>query len=300
MRAPTELHRRGGPDRTGPPGWAGPADGRVLAFRRRSGLPVRRRRRLLGLLRQLAVALALVGIPAAALGWSATSPRFALARMDVETTERVNRAWVEERLAHLRGRNLVWMSMRKVERTLAEHPWIGGVELSKSLPDRLRVAVVERRPVAVLEAAEGRFHVDEEGRVIAPVDAAGEPPGEAGRAGGRLVLKESPPDGGAPGWEREPALRRALEAATALSRVDPGWGGALSEVEILGEEDLVLRTRELPFPLLVEAGAVEERVRAMVEMMPELLARVPEPARVDLRFENRMVIRRGEVYGQTG
>lgn len=289
MRAPTA------------PGAAGAADGRVLPFRRRSGgLPVRRRRRLLGMVKQLAMAVALVGAPAAALGWSATSPRFALARIDVVTTERVNRSWVEERLAHLRGRNLVWMSMKRVERTLAEHPWIGGVELSKGLPDRLRVVVAERRPVAVLEAAEGRFHVDEEGRVIAPVDAEGEPPGEHGRAGARLVLRESPPGGGAPGWEREPALARALEAATALSRVDPGWGGALAEVEILGEDDLVLRSRELPFPLLVEPGTVEQRVRTFAEMLPELLARVPEPGAVDLRFENRMVLRRGEVYGQTG
>ncbi|HUF78714.1 MAG TPA: FtsQ-type POTRA domain-containing protein [Thermoanaerobaculia bacterium] len=295
MRAPTELHRPGAPaglPRSKP---ARLPDGRVLPFRRRSGLPVRRRRRLLGVVRQFAAALALVGTPAAALWWSATSPRFALGRMEIETTERVNRAWVEERLAHLRGRNLVWMSMKSVERSLRDHPWIGGVELSKSLPDRLRVAVVERRPVAVLEAADGRFHVDREGRVIAPLDAEGEPPGEAGRAGGRLVLRESPPSGGeagsGPAWEREAVLRRALEAATALSRVDPGWGGALTEVEILGEEDLVLRTRELPFPLLVEAGAVEQRVRTFAGMLPELLARVPEPGRVDLRFENRMVIR---------
>ncbi|HLE84745.1 MAG TPA: FtsQ-type POTRA domain-containing protein [Thermoanaerobaculia bacterium] len=279
MRAPSELHP------------AGARGGAVLPFRRRSGLPVRRRRRLLGMVKQLAAAIVLVGAPAAALGWSATSPRFALVRMEVETAERVNRAWVEERLAHLRGRNLVWMSMRTVERSLAEHPWIGGVELSKSLPDLLRVAVVERRPVAVLEAADGRFHVDQEGRVIAPVDAEGAPPGEAGRGAGRLVLKESPPVGGRPEWDREPALERALEAATALSRVDPRWGAALTEVEVLSEEDLVLRSGGLPFPLLVEAGTVEERVRGLVRMLPELLARVPEPAGVDLRFEHRMVIR---------
>lgn len=294
---------------------AGPA-GRVLPYRRRSGVPVRRRGRTLGLLKQFAVAVVLVGTPAGALWWSATSPRFALHRIDVETTERVNRGWVESRLAHLRGENLVWMSMHSVERSLADHPWIRGVEVAKSLPDRLRVAVVERQPVAVFEGADGRSYVDREGRLIAPVDDEETPPAAGARPGGYLVLRESAaPEGGAPRAvpELERGLRRALDAAQALSRVDPSWGAGLTEVEVLGEEDLLLRTRELPFPVLVEAGTVEERVGRFQRAMPDVLARVPRPERVDLRFSNRMVVRplagasggrggdgRGEAHGETG
>lgn len=332
MRVPRDLEGlvdgAGGSGRPAPAPWrppdassrsgAGPA-GRVLEFRRRSGLPVRRRRRTLGLLRQFALAVVLVGTPAAALWWSATSPRFALARIDVETTERVNREWVETRLGRLHGRNLVWMSMKSVERTLADHPWIRGVEVSKSLPDRLRVAVVERQPVAVFAGPEGRVYVDREGRLIAPVDGGEAPPaaeaGDGVRPAGYLVIREAPaaaPDAARSGGEREQGLRRALDAAQALSRVDPSWGAGLTEVEVLGEEDLLLRTRELPFPLLVEAGTVEARARRFQQAMPEMLARVPRPEWVDLRFSNRMVLRpadgtpvarfgdgRGEPHGAT-
>lgn len=294
------------------------SSGRLLEFRRRSGLPVRRRRRTLGLLKQFATAVVLVGTPATALWWSATSPRFALGRIDVETTDRVNRGWVESRLAHLRGQNLVWMSMHSVEQSLADHPWIRGVEVSKTLPDRLHVAVVERLPVAVFEGDEGRFYVDREGRLIAPVDDEETPPAAGARTGGYLVLRAAPaPDDDEsaprPRSELERGLGLALDAAQALSRVDPTWGAELSEVEVLGEEDLLLRTRALPFPLLVEAGTVEERVRRFQQAMPEVLARVPRPERVDLRFSNRMVVRpaagtpgarpgdgRGDAHGETG
>lgn len=300
----------GGRSGAGPGARSGPPSDRVLPFRRRPGLPVRRRRRFLGLLRQFALALVLVGAPAAALWWSATSPRFDLAELEVETAERVNREWVEERLAHLPGRNLVWMSMASVERSLADHPWIAGVEVSKSLPDRLRVAVVERRPVAVLLADGERFYVEATGRVIAPVGAGLAPPVEADRAGDYLVLREPRP---VP--DRERTLARALEASRALARAAPAWGAALAEVEVLGEEDFRLHGRELPFPLVVEAGTVERRVGILVDRIPELLAEVPEPGEVDLRFENRMVVRpgaaadaagtgpddgRGERYAQTG
>lgn len=295
-----------------PPG----PDGRVLPFRRRSGLPVRRRSRWRGLARQFATAVVLVGVPAGSLAWSATSPRFDLARLDVETADRVNREWVEARLGHLVGRNLVWMSMRGVERSLADHPWIRGVEVSKSLPDRMQVEVVERRPVAVLEASDGSFWVDREGRVIAPVDDAEAPPATGDSADEWLrLLESSPVEAGSPGaaLERQRRLRRALDAAQGLARVDAGWGAGLTEIEILGEEDLVLRSRELSFPLWVEAGTVEERARTMKRRLPELLARVPSPSRIDLRFEHRMVVRpdlgetgagaddgRGELHGQTG
>ena len=317
MRAPRDFARpEPGPRPAVPAPWEPPRpDGaEVLPFRRRPGLPVRRRRRVLGLLRYFAVALALVGTPAAALWWSATSPRFDLAELEVTTAERVNREWVEERLAPLLGRNLVWMSMASVERSLADHPWIAGVEVSKSLPARLSVAVAERRPVAVLRAADGsRHYVDRTGHVIVPLGAPGEPPVEAEREGEYLVIRERRALA-----DREQSLARtlarALEAARDLSRVDPGWGSSLTEVELLGEEDFRLRSRELPFPLVVEAGTVERRVRAMADRAAEILARVPEPGEVDLRFEHRMIVRparagapgagpddgRGEDYGETG
>lgn len=303
------------PPRPGGPGMVRPG-GAVLELRRRPGLPVRRRRRWLGLAKHFAVAVLLVGTPAVALWWSATSPRFDLARLEVETTERVNRRWVEERLDHLLGRNLVWMSMHGVERSLAGHPWVGGVEVFKNLPDRLRVEVAERRPVALLQTDGGRHYVDRQGRLIAPVEGPEAPPAEAGRVGEYLILREAWRQGGDGGREstaeREATLGRALRAAQALSRVEPRWGAALVEIEILGADDFVLHSRELPFPLLVEAGTVEQRAEAFRRALPRILERVPTPAGIDLRFENRMVVRpaadelargasgRGEPHGQAG
>jgi len=332
VRAPQDPRRDGPPPAAMPPPWtpAPATDGNVLQFRRRSGLSVRRRRRGLGLARQFLLALVLVGTPAAALYWSATSPRFAVSELQVVTSDRVNRSWMEARLQPLMGRNLVWMSMESVERSLSGHPWIAGVEVTKQLPDRLRVAVVERRPVALLEVASERYYVDRSGRVIAPVDDQEAPPGEARRRGRYLLLgvaaaaagvKAAPETAAAAAGKaaagqnpvREPVLARALDVVQAFSRAAPDWGQGLSRVEILGEEDFRLETGALPFELLVEAGQVEGRVRALRGLLPRLLARFPAPASVDLRFSHRIVVRgaagrpaataingRGERYGQTG
>jgi cell division protein FtsQ len=304
-----------------------PDDGNVLPFRRRKGVPVRRRHRGLRLLRPFLLALALVGTPAAGLYWSGTSPRFAVSELQVVTSDRVNRAWMEARLQHLVGRNLVWMSMESVERSLSGHPWIAGVEVTKSLPDRLRVAVVERHPVALLEVGSERWYVDRSGRVIAPVGDEETPPGESRRQGRYLLLgvaaaaagvKGVPGAAGAPEPDptgqpvRRAVLARALDVVQSFSRAAPDWAAGLSQVEILGEEDFRLETGALPFELLVEAGQVEGRVRAFEDLLPRLLARFPAPKSVDLRFSHRIVVRgagrpaataingRGEAYAQAG
>lgn len=325
MRAPQDPRRDTPMPAAMPPPWMpAPDDGNVLPFRRRKGVPVRRRRRGLRLLRLFLLALVLVGTPAAALFWSATSPRFAVSELQVVTTDRVNRAWMEARLQHLMGRNLVWMSMESVERSLSGHPWIAGVEVTKALPDRLRVEVKERRPVALLDTGGGRWYVDRSGRVIAPVGDQEAPPGESHREGRYLLLGVAAAAAGvkatpSPAGAREPAqpvrravLARALDVVQAFSRAAPEWAAGLSRVDILGEEDFRLETGALPFELLVEAGEVEGRVRALEDLLPRLLARFPAPGSVDLRFSHRIVVRgagrpaataingRGTRYGQTG
>lgn len=311
-------------DRTPNPG-RGPR-GEVLPFRRRRGLPVRRRSRLVRLVRPFLKAVAIVGVPAAALWWSGTSPRFALADLEVRGSGRVSEAWVRDQLAGLVGRNLVWMPLDSVERTLSSHPWVAGAEVTKELPSRLRVVVVERQPVAVLATADGRFWLGADGGVIGPVEggAAAVPAPEpmsqpqsappdallevrwvAGTAG---TLPTRDPDG-APGVDSDADSDRgrrilvaALDAAKVLETTAPEWGRALAAVEVLGDEELRLEGDGVPFPLLVRSGGtpgaldrqpqeLATRLRRLEEILPELLAREPEPASVDLRFRNRIVVR---------
>ena len=304
-------------------------DGRVLPFRRRAGLPVRRKSRVKELARHFVTALVLVGVPAGSLSWSATSPRFALTGIEVVTTDRVNRAWVESRLEPLLGENLVWMSMAGVERSLAGHPWVRGVEVSKSLPDRMRVAVVERRPVAVLASGESSFWVDREGRLIAPLDAAGAPPGTGRAPEDFLVLREAEAlvaagePARAPGFGERTRRRRPPSASAgcgAPSTRPRGWPGSIpggapasTEIEILGEEDLCFDPRAA-----VPAAGGGGDGGGAGPGLPAPTCRSCWPGCRTLRgsiyvFEHRMVVRpaagdsgagaddgRGELHGQTG
>ncbi|HEX2254689.1 MAG TPA: FtsQ-type POTRA domain-containing protein [Thermoanaerobaculia bacterium] len=251
--------------------------------------PVRPRRhrgsRLIGLLRPLAAAMVLVGVPTALGAWMLTSPAFALSRLAVTGTERVPAGWVEERLSKLAGENLITLPLAEVDRALAGHPWIASVAIRKQLPDGIEVVVAERRAAALVPGPAGRrWLADGEGRPIVPATGGED----------ELLLVVPPPglpgDAGADG-ARVPQVAQALELAAELARWKPVWAAGLDRVEALGEGDFRLHTAALPFPVTVRAGLIEPRASQLVEMLPHLATRMPAVAAVDLRFEGRILLR---------
>jgi hypothetical protein len=250
---------------------------------RRSGAPPRRRRRnpVLALLRPLAVSLLLVAMPAALVTWVLASSRFDLREVVVEAgTPRIPAEALRAAVAPFEGGNLVLLPLGSVEAALRRNPWVDTVEVAKELPDRLRVEVTERKPVALLVKGAGLVYADEKGRPIAPV----EDPEKARRTGLVVVAfahpQLSPSDG----------VGGALEVAGELGRVQPSWAGALSKIEVLGEQDFRLHTGALRFPLLVTRGQVGPKVKRLTELLPELDRRYPAIQAVDLRFSRRIVV----------
>lgn len=254
---------------------------------RRAGAPVRRKRRnpFLALLRPLAVSLGLVAVPAGLVTWVVTSPRFDLRDLAVGAgTPRIPASWMRETLASFQGGNLVLLPLGSIEDAIRRNPWVDTVEMSKELPDRLRIEVTERRPVALLEKSTGGgglVYADQEGRPIAPVGGELEAARKARLVVVSFVHRELSASDGVAG---------ALEVAGELGRVQPDWAAALSRIEVLGEQDFRLHTDALRFPLLVTRGQVGPKVEKLKELLPELGRRYAAIQAVDLRFSRRIVV----------
>ncbi len=186
------------------------------------------------------------------------------------------REWVSARLEPLRGRPLLRLSLAEVEASLSDHAWIAGVAILKRLPDTLSVRLSERRPAALLRD-DGLHYVDADGRVIDLFDPRKGPTD-------LLLLSASP--------AQRPRIGAgaALRAATEFQRVAPAWGEELSEVEVLGEDDLRFHTAALPFALLLGATGIESGLRRLRRHLPEVLPRFGGAAVMDLRFSGRIVV----------
>jgi len=261
-------------------------EARVLPFRRRPYAARRRRRSLWAVLGSgLLGALAVVGLPLTLVGWVLTSPRFALQRLEVEGSPHVPVSWIERTLQPLVGRNLVELSLGEAQRLVAEHPWVEGVELRKRLPDRLRVRVRERRAVALLRRGDQVFYLDAAGREIAPLED------QSGRVDMVLVSVDGE------GVETAPD---ALALTHELERAAPDWAARLSEVEVLGDGDFRIVTGAVPFPLLLRAGTLGERVPGLAALLPDIARHYPKVESVDLRFARRIVVQPAALPAKPG
>jgi cell division septal protein FtsQ len=255
-------------------------DARVLPFRRR---PFAARRKRPGLMARLVLpfagALMMVGSPAALAAWVLASPRFGLKEVELEGGSRVSQAWAMHTLAPLLGRSLLLLPLAEVEARMARHPWVRSVEARKEMPNRLRLLVVERQPVALLRHGSELTYLDHQGLPFAPCDPL------APDAGGLDLLLVSSAAG--PNVD----FARALLLAEEFNVAQPEWAAALSEVEMMGDEDYRLVTAALPFSLLVRRTEVAAGVRRLQPMLTEILSRYPgRIAAVDLRFPQRLVL----------
>ncbi|HXT20505.1 MAG TPA: FtsQ-type POTRA domain-containing protein [Thermoanaerobaculia bacterium] len=258
---------------------------------------VKRRRKsgMAGLLAGAALrALLVVALPVGVVVWLLYSPYFLIREVKVDGGARVSAAWMQENLQPLVGRHVLAVSLDGVRRRLSTHPWVASVELRRELPDRLRVSVVERQPVALLAEKTGLSFLDGEGLAIAPVP----PPtvAAARTAAANAATHSSParPDGLIVVRYRYPGpvpVQAALDLVAELRRAHPAWGVGVREVEILGEREYRVTTAALPYPLLLEAGTVSPAVANLQQMLPDIERRLPAIGEADLRSPGRLVIR---------
>jgi hypothetical protein len=244
----------------------------------RRPLPLRRRRKsgLPGLFAgALLRALLLVGAPGGVVVWLLYSPYFLIREVRVDGGPRVAADWVEQNLRPLVGRHVLAVSLQGVQRRLSAHPWIASVELRRELPDRLRVVVVERQPVALLDTGEGRAFLDAEGETIVPC-----PPG----AGQGLLVVRHPYGGPVP-------VQAVLDVVAELQRAEPAWGLAARHVEVMGDGEYRLDSAALPYPLLLKAGTVGEAAINLRRVLPEIERRFAAVELLDLRQPRRLVVR---------
>ncbi|MEM7480438.1 MAG: FtsQ-type POTRA domain-containing protein [Acidobacteriota bacterium] len=256
-----------------------PSGGQVLPFRRRPVKPRRKKRGLLrSLWRPLSLAVLLVGLPLGGGYWAVSTPGFALQETVVAGAEEVPLGWIEAALQPLAGRNLLILPLEEVDARLAGHPWIAGLEVSKELPGRLVVQVVERRPAARVPIDGAAWLTDATGR---PIEAEG----ERGAVDLPLVTGGEEPRVGVPG---------ALGLLAELRAAEPTWARGVREVEMLAPDEARLLTDALPFPLLVRAGQIEPKAGRLNFLLGEIETRYPGLESLDLRFAGRIVLRPGK------
>ena len=234
--------------------------------------------RLGGIILLLAGAAAAV---AAAVQWLLTSPRFAVAVVEVQGTSRLSPAEVREAAAISPGENLFRLNSEEVVARLRQLGPVKRAEVIRSFPNRVTLVVEERVPFTLAQA--GRLYwLDEDGVSLGPEPRAVTP---------RLpVITGIRPEEIRKVGESAARARGAVSLIRSMLRTGSPLTREISEIDMSGADGPVLYTVD---GVEVRLGTAdwEDRLGRLDGVLAQIRS-LGEPVEyVDLRFRGQVVFK---------
>ncbi len=217
------------------------------------------------------------------------SPRVALASEDqIEVTGNryVSRSVITEKFAPDFGRSILQVPLDARRASLEDIPWIEQASVERALPNRLRVELIERTPVAFLRAGNQLTLVDETGVLLdRPLEGDFHFPVATGF------------DETMPRPDREKRMRLFVSFMSEIDLSHPGASDQVSEVNLADAQDLRAALAGLPgledqAPIQVHFGDGDfgSKYRLLLDNISQWRASAGRVESVDLRFARQVVV----------
>jgi cell division protein FtsQ len=251
---------------------------------RRSALP----RRTVNWLLWVAVAAAALcaaGIVAGALyEYGEHSWRFRVESSDsieVTGTQNVTKAQIMEVMGGDIGRNIFFIPLAQQKAQLEQIPWVESASVMRFVPNRLKVEILERTPVAFARV----------GPRISLIDAGGTlmelPPKR--KYSFPVILGMNP---GEPLSTRAPRMKVYMDLVRDLDSGGAHYSQDLSEVNLIDLEDVKVRVNDPAGDVLVHLGSSDylRRYKTYASHVQEWRQQFRDLESVDLRYDNQIVV----------
>jgi cell division protein FtsQ len=251
---------------------------------RRSSLPRKTASRLLWASIAAAI-LCVFGLVAAALyHYGEQSWRFRVESSDdieITGTQNVTKAQIMEVMGADIGRNIFFVPLAQQKAQLEQIPWVESASVMRFVPNRLKIEIHERTPVAFARV----------GPRIALIDAGG-------------TLMELPRNhkysfpvilgmnAGEPLSTRAPRMKAYNQLVHDLDSGGAHYSQDLSEVDLTDLDDLKVRVNDAAGDVLVELGSTDflKRYRIYVSHVQAWRQQFQKLESVNLRYDNQVIV----------
>ena len=279
-----------------------PLDARILALddeeespflRGQKRVPVRRGvlpRKAADRIKLLLIALLILGVVAfiaiTLYRYGTQSWRFRVDSSDnleVLGTRYVTRNQILDALGADIDRNIFFVSLAEQQKQLEAIPWIESATVMRLLPNRLRIQVQERVPVAF---------VNLNGR-IAFIDAHGVimdmPPGVQSSFSFPVIVNMTDAE---PLSTRAARMKLYTEFVRQLDSTGAGYSHQLSEVDVSDPDDVKVMIDDPKGTVLVHLGSSNflERFKLYIEHVQEWRAQFNHLESMDLRYDGQVIV----------
>jgi len=178
-------------------------------------------------------------------------------------------------LAGIHGNeNIITVSRKKVIQMLLKSPWIKSVSIRKELPDTLSVLIEEVTPFALLDMKGRLFIINDKGELLEELKGDSIP--------FLPVITANP-------YNRDEGFSEAISLTRDMN--DLGFSSGRNQIEII-----VSRPQELAMLIdgtvvKVGSGDYRRKLERLLELEGEIKKRNIPVDFIDLRFENRVIVK---------
>jgi len=251
---------------------------------RRSSLPKKTANRLLWAMVAAAVVCA-AGLAAAALyHYGEHSWRFRVESSDnIEVTgmQNVTQAQVMEVMGADIGRNIFFVPLAQQKAQLEQIPWVESASVMRFVPNRLKVEIQERTPVAFARVGPRMSLIDAGGTLmeLSPKHKYSFP----------VILGMNP---GEPLSTRAPRMKAYSEMVRELDSGGARYSQDLSEVDLSDLEDVKVRVNDPAGDVLVHLGSSDylRRYKIYVSHAQGWRQQFQRLESVDLRYDRQIIV----------
>ncbi len=183
------------------------------------------------------------------------------------------------------GRNVFFVPLEDRRKELEAIPWVERATVMRLLPNQIRVAVVERQPVAFVRRGEQIGLVDADGVLLSM-----SPEAMAGHHYSFPVLTGI--DAGDSAASRKERMAVYLRLMAALDSTGQHYSEQISEIDLTDPEDARVLMPEQGRDILVHFGDSHflERYLRYRQYIARWRQQYPQLASVDLRFDRQVVL----------
>ena len=208
-------------------------------------------------------------------------------QIEVSGNRYVARDAIVEQFSADMGHSVIRVPLAERRKALESFPWVEQADVQRVLPNRLRVNITERTPVAFLRTARNLSLVDSHGMILErPAEGDFRFPVLSG------IAESTPPE------ERERRMNLYVEFMKQIELTQPGADDRISEVDVSDPTDLRVTLSGLGSapgkvsPILVHFGDSNfgNRFHLLAENIDQWRAGAGSVDSVDLRFARQVVV----------
>src|SRR5580658_5131371 len=201
--------------------------------------------------------------------------------IEVTGMENVTKAQIMEVMGADIGRNIFFVPLPQQKAQLEQIPWVESASVMRFVPNRLKVEIQERTPVAFARVGPRMMLIDAGGTLmdLTPKHKYSFP----------VILGMNP---GEPLSTRAPRMKAYREMVRELDAGGARYSQDLSEVDLSDLEDVKVRVNDAAGDVLVHLGSADylQRYKIYVSHAQGWRQQFQKLESVDLRYDNQIIV----------